>query len=346
MLGSAAGAVDRAVVLAIHAHGSRDRSRAERLSHEERVRLLEDVHLAYEPHRARFFEEPEAIRPTLREVRPGVFDASWSSACEPLLPAVAERYLARVDNRTARARLFLSEGKRPTVVAVHGYLGGYYAFEEAAWPIAWMQRRGLDVALPVLPFHAQRGGSQRGAPPFPSADPRITNEGFRQAAIDIVGLARFLRERGAPAVGIVGMSLGGYTAALLATLSDAFDFVVPMIPLASVADFAREQGNLGVGEQAAAQHAALERANAVVSPLVRPLRVAKARALVIAAENDRVTPAAHGTRIAQHFGCEMITVAGGHLVQLGRREAYRALGAMLEREGIIRGRGPTRAPRP
>ena len=346
VLGSAAAAFDRAVVAAMHAHGARDRARAEHLTHAERLDVLGRIHQAYGEHHDRFFVEPGAIEPTLREVRPGVLDASWASTFEPLLAEVSGKYLANVDNRTARARLFLGGGKRPAVIAVHGYLGGYYVIEEAAWPIAWMQRRGLDVALPVLPFHAQRAGARRGAPPFPSADPRLTNEGFRQAAADIVGLARWLRARGAPAVGVIGVSLGGYTSSLLATLSDAFDFVVPMIPLASVADFAREQGRLGLGDEAEAQHAALEKANWIASPLARPLRVPKARALVVAAENDRITPAAHAARIARHFDCEMLTIAGGHLLQLGRGDAYRALGALLEREGIIRGRGPTRAPRP
>lgn len=336
MLGSAASAVDKAVVAAMHAHGARDRARAEKMTHAERLEVLAGIRASYsEAEHDRFFAFERPIEPTLREVRRGVFDASWESTFEPFNADVADKYLREVDNRTARARLFLRGGKRPAVIAIHGYLGGYYVFEEATWPIAWMQKRGLDVALPVLPFHAQRGGQRRGAPPFPSADPRLTNEGFRQAAADIVGLAKWLRDRGAPAVGVIGVSLGGYTSSLLATVSDAFDFVVPMIPLASVADFAREQGRLGVGDEVDEQHAALEKANWIVSPLARPLKVPKNRALVIAAENDCITPQSHARRLATHFDCEMMTIAGGHLVQIGRGDAYRAFGRMLVREGII-----------
>jgi pimeloyl-ACP methyl ester carboxylesterase len=229
--------------------------------------------------------------------------------------------------------------KRPAVIAIHGYMGGHWILEEAQWPLAWLARRGLDVALPVLPFHALRSGPHRGAPPFPSADPRLTNEGFRQAVADIVALARWLRARGAPHVGVMGMSLGGYTSSLLATVTRDIDFVMPMIPLASIADFAREQGRLGIGEQADAQHAALERANWVVSPFARPLALPPSRALVVAAEHDRITPSAHARRIATHFGCDLVTIPGGHLVQLGRSEAFRGLASMLERDGII-------APRP
>ena len=111
-----------------------------------------------------------------------------------------------------------------------------------------------------------------------------------------------------------------------------------MIPLASIADFAREQGRLGVGALAEEQHAALERANWVATPLARPLRFSKTRALVVGAERDRITPVTHASRLARHFGCELVTIGGGHVLQFGRSEAFRALRALLEREGIIAAR--------
>ena len=353
MLGSAVGAVDRAVVVAMQMRGARDRVQADRMDHDERLEVLGAIHRDYggAGDAATFFPIPPPIDPALRAVRRGspprteVVDAQWPSTFVPFLADVAEKYVAHVENRTARARLFFGERgapKRPAVIALHGYMGGHWMLEEAQWPIAWLTKRGLDVALPLLPFHALRSGPRRGAPPFPSADPRLTNEGFRQAVADIVALARWLRARGAPQVGVMGMSLGGYTSALLATVSDDFDFVMPMIPLASVADFAREQGRLGEGEQADAQHRALERANWVVSPLARPLALPASRALVVAAEHDRITPSHHARRIATHFGCELVTIPGGHLVQLGRAEAFRGLAAMLERDAIIAPRPPRR----
>ncbi len=355
VLGSAASAVDRAVVAAMHARGSRDRARAERMPHAERLEALALIHRSYETDEhvrapERFFPTPPAIDPAPREARRGVWDVEWSSTFTPFLPAVADRYLANVHNRTAHARVFFGAGleprdvtKRPAVIGIHGYMGGHWLLEEATWPIPWLLRRGLDVALPVLPFHALRGGTRRGAPPFPSADPRLTNEGFRQAVGDVVALARWLRSRGAPHVGVMGVSLGGYTSALVATVARGeIDFVMPMIPLASIADFAREQGRLGDGALADEQHHALERANWVVSPLARPLALPASRALVVAAEYDRITPAAHAARIATHFGCELVTIPGGHLVQLGRSDAFRALARMLEREAVIEPKHPAR----
>ena len=371
VIGSAVGAVDRAVVVAMQMRGARDRARADEMPHAERLEVLAAIHRDYGGEAmvndaSSFFATPPPIDPVLQSVRHdteatsvpiGVWDAHWPSPFEPYLADVAAKYLSRIENRTARARLFLGEErggherggrsvtKRPAVIAIHGYMGGHWMLEEAQWPVAWLARRGLDVALPVLPFHALRRGPSRGAPPFPSADPRLTNEGFRQAVADIVSLARWLRARGAPHVGVMGMSLGGYTTSLLATVTRDIDFVMPMIPLASIADFAREQGRFGIGAEADAQHGALERANWVVSPLARPLLLPPSRAIVVAAEHDRITPSTHARRIATHFGCELLTIPGGHLVQLGRSEAFRGLASMLERDGIIAPR-PPRRPRP
>ncbi len=352
VVGATVGAVDRALAVAMHAHGTRDRARHRVTNDNARIAELDAIHRDYGDRAlleeaTSYFPSPGAIDPSLRgvrrEARAGrmavdVWDAAWPSPFVPYLDAVAPKYLSRIENRTARARLFFGKtgfGGRPVILALHGYLGGQWLLEETQWPLAWLARRGLDVAIPLLPFHALRRGPAGGAPLFPSADPRITNEGFRQAVADLVSLARWLRARGAPYVGVMGMSLGGYTAALLATVSRDIDFVMSMIPLASIADFAREHGRLGVGDQADAEYAALDRANWVVSPLARPLLLPSSRALVVAAEHDRITPVSHALRLATHFGCELLTVPGGHFLQIGRGKAFRGLASMLEREGIV-----------
>lgn len=350
LVGGAAGLVDRAVVYGIQARGRSELARVDAMPHDVRLERFRAAHAAYDRHfddTAAFFPAPPTIEPSLQQVRPGVWDASFPSPFQPFLPEVSERYLSRIENRTARARLYLagpatSASSRPAVIAVHGYMGGQWLVEENAWPIEWMLRRGLDVVLPVLPLHAARAGSRRGPPAFPSSDPRLTNEGFRQAVADIRTSIAWLRRRGAPHVGVIGMSLGGYTTALLGTVTNQeIDFVMPMIPLASLADLAREGARLGLGPHADEQYDALDRAHRIVSPLARPLTIPKERALVVAAEYDRITPISHARRLAAHFDCEMVSIGGGHLVQVGRSAGFRALGAMLERAEIIPPRRPT-----
>ncbi|HEY8038962.1 MAG TPA: YqiA/YcfP family alpha/beta fold hydrolase [Polyangiaceae bacterium] len=345
LLGSAAATFDRAVVAALQMRNRAVRSRAESLTHDERLERLAQIREAYgapglveSPDT--YFVPPPAMRPQVRRVRALAWggeclETSWPSAFEPFAPGVRDAYLAHAPNRTAHARLYVGTAPRPAVILVHGYMTGQWAIEERAWPIRWLNARGLDVALTVLPFHGVRGRAEGGAPPFPGADPRFTNEGFRQAVADVRVLMALLKERGARGVGIVGMSLGGYTAALMATLERDLAFAVPMIPLSSIADFARDQGRLGRGEQAAVQHAAIEAANHVVSPFARPPRLATERMLVVGAEADQVTPIAHAERLAAHLGAQLLRVQGGHLIQTWRREAFRAVRGMLQRGGVI-----------
>lgn len=343
-MGGAAAAVDRAATLAAYASSARARknSRAESLGHDARLEALAHIEALYPPGAAGFFREPRAIAVSERAVRSDadvrVVDAAWRSDAAPFASEIAERYTRYAENQVACARLFLHSRRRPVVILIHGYLGGQYAFEQRVWPVEWLGRIGLDVALFVLPFHALRGDPRRkGPPPFPGSDPRVTNEGFRHAMADLRDLVRWLRERGHPAVGVIGMSLGGYSTALAATVEPDLAFAVPMIPLASLADFARDQGRLGKsGAETTAQHRALERVHRVVSPLYRAPLVPPERMLVIGARADRITPLAHARRLARHFDAPLETWAGGHLLQLGRADKFRRIGRLLDELELTR----------
>lgn len=267
-----------------------------------------------------------------------VVDVRWRSGYQPLADEdeVLERWARRPENAWAHARLYLHDRPRPTALLLHGYLGGNYRVEERAWPVRWMfDRLGLDVALPVLPHHGPRGKRGR-RPLLPASDPRLTVEGFRQAAWDLLTLRRALTARGSPAVGVMGMSLGGYTTALALTADPELAFGVPFIPLASIADFARDGGRLvGLPSQQREQHAALERAMAPVSPVHRAPLVDPEAILVVAGRADRITPPSHARRLAEHFEAPLHVFDGGHLLQIGRDEAFREVARMLRRRGLL-----------
>ena len=267
-----------------------------------------------------------------RASRGQVIDVRWQSGYVPLAPEpeVRNAYM-QPENAWSHARLWLHRDRpRPTAVLIHGYMGGSYPLEERAWPMRWMfEQLGLDLALPVLPFHGPRNGSRR-RPRFPGIDPRFNVEGFRHAVFDLMSLRRALVARGAPAVGLMGMSLGGFTTALTSCADDEVAFAAPIIPLASIADFARDAGRLvGTPEQQGEQHAAIERSVALVSPLGRAPKIASERVRVVAGRADRITPVAHAERLAAHFDAPLCTFYGGHLLQLGRAEGFREIARML-----------------
>jgi dienelactone hydrolase len=321
------------------------RSRTESLSPAERLQALGPiVDLYARPEHlhpgAPFHPEPPAIVPRAERVRAlrggEVVDWRWPSDFAPLSPDVADRYVGFAENRLAGARLHLhADRPRPVAILLHGYRAGQYAVEERVWPLSWLFESGLDVAIPALPFHGVRAPRLASAI-FPGSDPRITNEGFRQAAKDLRGLIRHLRERGAPHVGLMGMSLGGYTTALLTTLEPGLSFAVPMIPLASLAHMARSLGRLtGTPDEQRAQFEALDAAHRPVSPLARPPLIEKDRILITAAEGDRITPLEHARALAEHLGAPLHLVQGGHILQFGRADAFRAVGRLLWRLGIF-----------
>jgi pimeloyl-ACP methyl ester carboxylesterase len=322
---------------------SRQRSRAEGLSHAERLEALAKVREEYG--KPGYIEDPGTFFPgapssegRVSKVRTvdlniEVLDVRWRSDFTPLGSGVSARYRSHEENEVAVARLITRrQEKRPAVVVIHGYLGGELGVEERVMPVDWLLAQGLDVALFVLPFHGDRRRGKLTRPVFPSSDPRFTIEGFRQAVGDARWLVRWLRERGAPSVGVLGMSLGGYTTSLLATLEPELSFAVPLVPLASLADFARDGGRLvGTAEEQAEQYTALEETFRVVSPLGRPSALPGERVLVVAGEADRITPLAHAERLATHLGGRLERFPGGHLWQLGRERALAPLAGLIAR---------------
>jgi len=337
LLGSAAGAVDRAATLAVQARNNVRRAGPLGRELEQRITVLEGIADSYPESLADDFFLPACrISPVARLVPNELgferaLDLSWASDYRPLLPTMRERYARTTENHAAGVRFLVSGEKRPVAILIHGYMAGSYQVDQRLWPLGRLRRSGYDVALFTLPFHGVRANAaRRGAPEFPGTDPRFSIEGFRQVIADLQNFVRWLREEGHPEIGVMGMSLGGYTAALLATVEVGLSFCVPVIPLASLADFAREQGQLSSApELEAREHALLERIFRPVSPLSRKSLIVPARTLVVAAKADRITPVAHARKLAGHFGSQLVSWHGGHLLQLGRNAAFRRVETLL-----------------
>ena len=94
---------------------------------------------------------------------------------------------------------------------------------------------GLNIALPVLPLHGPRKIGRRSGEGYLSGDFVDTVHAEAQAMWDLRRLLSWIRAQGAPAVGVYGLSLGGYNAALLAALEE-LACVIAGIP---AVDFAR-----------------------------------------------------------------------------------------------------------
>lgn len=262
---------------------------------------------------------------TVRGVRPraplrssvdagGVFDVSWDGALVPSLPIAARD----MPPRDSSARLWLHGEARPTLVAVHGYLGGVMAIEEAHFGASAWFERGFDVALLALPHHGSEARRRRGLPALLGADLVSSFEALRRAAADVRALTAWLRQRGAPSVALAGVSLGAYVAALSATVAPApYARVFLMTPLASLTRLARAH-EVALDDSALAR---IEELLAPLSPLERPWHVEASRVLVLASEGDALTPIEHAELLAQKSGGALLRFAGGHIV--ARRAEFR-----------------------
>lgn len=289
---------------------------------------------------SRFFPAPGAPAVTLSPAGDGplgtqVVDLAWASEYEPFLPAARELYARVTENHTAHARWWTSGRGRPVIVLLHGWGGGNHWVTARTFAVPYWLRHGYDVAAYVLPYHGPRAPGPSGGL-FPSPNPLRTNEGFGQAIFELRALARFLRGRGASAIGAMGMSLGGYTTALWASVadpSDPLDFAVAMIPAVSMAKLMWRHGEANPARRAAARAGITEDlladAFAVHAPTTRPPRLARERLAVIAGRGDRITPPDHAEALARHWGVEVAWFDGGHLAQLGRGDALRGVRRQL-----------------
>ncbi|HEV8549001.1 MAG TPA: hypothetical protein VGQ57_08235 [Polyangiaceae bacterium] len=339
LVARAAAGLDRAVTFAVRvALPIPDDDPHLGIGHEERVAgLRAAVERLKSLELAGFFPEPRVIEPLERSRgRHGGqerSDLSWSSLEAPFFPELEERFRATHQNGVALARCFTRGSGRPVAILVHGYLLGQLAVEQYVWPIAELDALGFDSAVLILPFHGRRADPlHTGRPDFPGRDPLFASEGFRQAVTDLRELANFLRRRGHAKVGAFGMSLGAYTAALAATVDPSFDFLIPIVPLASLADFALEHGELPEApEPRAVEYALLEEVYRFVSPVHRPPLIAPERTLVLGARSDRITRFSHARRLASHFHAELVAFEGGHVLQWGLGSAFPKVAALLKR---------------
>jgi len=312
---------------------------------------------------SRFFPAPEPPAMRITPIGDGplgtqVVDLSYPSDYEPFLPAARDLHLRATENLTAYARWWTSGRGRPTIVLLHGWGGGNHWVTERTFGVAYWLRHGYDVAAFVLPFHGDRApgtGAMRSGALFPSSNPMRTNEGFGQAIFDLRGLARFLRGRGASVIGALGMSLGGYTTALWASVAGSddaagggIDFAVAMIPAVSMARLMWRHGERSPERLEAAKAGITEDllidAFAVHTPTTRPARLARDRLFVIAGRGDRITPPEQAEALAAHWGVGVRWFDGGHLAQLGRGDAIRDVRRELGALGFA-GREPRMPPR-
>ena len=269
---------------------------------------------------------------------------SYSSPCQPLHPEFVGPFEAMPENHTCYARwLRPSASPGPTCVLLHDWREPTLGHAVRRGGATLLARRGLGTVVPLLPHHGARRPERArfSGDPFLCSDLACTVESHLQAVRETRALLRWLRERGAAPLGLVGWGIGGLVASLVCGLEGDLDFAVLLLApsrlaplvmpepaplLREVAEDIKAQGLWGSLEEAWSPLDAARLAPRLPSSKVR----------ILAARGDGLVPAPEVERLARATAAPIEWVAGGHGRPGGALRARGLPGRLL---GALRGIG-------
>lgn len=180
--------------------------------------------------------------------RPGVRPARWlglryecvtfDSGYEPHRDEPGrERWLGYEANRTGYAWVLRHrDGPRPWLVCLHGFGTGRAFMDLYAFRAAFLHHAlGVNLAIPVLPMHGPRSIGRFSGAEFMSWDLLNVVHGMTQSVWDVRRLLSWIRAtQDASAVGLYGVSLGGYLTALVGGVDGDLDCAIAGIPMSDL----------------------------------------------------------------------------------------------------------------
>ncbi|MBK8480184.1 MAG: hypothetical protein IPL40_03245 [Proteobacteria bacterium] len=275
---------------------------------------------------------------------------SYDGARRPTALDLLRRY---PENATAYARRYGHDAAgHPALICLHGWRGGHFRLEAAIFGAQRLYALGFDVYLYVHPYHGPR--RPLGVPPsvslHPSASISRTNEAMLQTVWEVRALLAHHRAERAAEGGVIGISLGGYAAAVLASVAPELRFVVPILPIADLTALLWALAppvRAGADDGARLDFDTHCRLMAAHAPLAHRLLVPREQVLLIAGQVDRVVPPAHAEALWEHWGQPALHwFPGGHLLHFGRaayRDALERFLLLRELPRLARGepQGPT-----
>ena len=300
-----------------------------------------------------FPRPPMGVQMKVRRVRfpcfrPGdgsCYDLSFESPFEPFNPRVRARYLSHRANQTAHARYWRHEGgPRPTIIAVHGFGAEQHWLNVWFQALRWMYGTGSNVLHFTLPFHGPRQirlSPFSGYGFFSGGICRI-NEAFGQAVHDArVFMDYLMGTECSPQVGVTGVSLGGFTSALLASSDSRLSFSVPIVPVTSLADLVMEWHPISFGVRSllkaiGATVSDARQALAVSSPLTYAPLLPKEHLMVVGGVGDRLAPPKHSRLLWDHWErCRIHWFPGSHLLHMDKGDYLREIGRFMRDVGFL-----------
>jgi dienelactone hydrolase len=158
-----------------------------------------------------------------------------------------------------------------------------------------------------------------------------------QGMADLQRAVAWLRAKGSPRLGMMGFSLGGGMAAMMAAVDPDLACVAAMAPVADVGPCllgsALTRGTIRRDLEASALHDGLfDRACEFLSPTAHPAVIPAERLLVVGSRHDVILPPSCFAQLAEHWRCALWDEPHGHITLfLSRRHAHRVIRWVTER---------------
>lgn len=296
-----------------------------------------DAELFHQPRPLPELEVLEARRP--KGVDGGIFEQlQWQSLYQPDVASAASN-----NDKVVAWYWRHGDKPRPTIVLVHGFLAPWWEINEFYLGLRFLYDLGCDVVLKTLPHHGPRARSANrvSGMGYFSRGVDSLNHAVVQSTYDIRTLVDVLQRSGVDKIGLSGVSLGGYTTALMAGLDNRFDFVMPLVPLISIPDAIMEWKPLDrivktFMRRYDVDMRDLRNTMAFHSPLSRPALLPPDRLLIIAGMGDCLASPRHSEALQQHWGnCDLHWYAGAHALPRQQYQTNLVKQAFLTRIGFI-----------
>ena len=263
-----------------------------------------------------------------------VHNIRFNSSFEAVNPALRDQCGGYLRNNVVRAQHWVhDDGPHPTLCVIHGFMGSPYLFNGLFFSLPWFYRSGYDVLLYTLPFHGKRAEKYS---PFSGYGYFAHGfagfaEAMAQAVHDFRSVIDYLEFTGVDRIALTGMSLGGYTSALIASVEDRIQAVIPNVPVVTPEKTADEwfPANQMVRLRsliAGTDHELAGAASMYHSPLNYSPLVPKDRRLIIAGLGDRLAPPEQAELLWEHWDrCAFHWFPGNHILHVSQPDYLRRM---------------------
>lgn len=279
-----------------------------------------------------------ASRITERVAHGHVDNISFPSSFRAINPAMRRRWSSFSANNVVHAQHWRhDDGPRPTLCVIHGFMGSSYLFNGLFFSLPWYFRSGYDVVLYTLPFHGKRAEKLSPFSGFGYFANGLSgfSESMAQAVHDFRSVVDYLQGTGVERVALTGLSLGGYTSALVASVDDRLEAVIPNCPVITPGDLFDEwfpaSSFIKLGRWLTnIDDDELKAALAYHGPLNYQPLLSRDRRMIITGLGDRMAPPEHAVALWEHWDrCALHWFPGSHVLHVSQLDYLRRMTPFL-----------------